>query len=188
MRPCAIACFSSSSASTPTSRSSARRRAGEPDQARAQDPAAPARRGDRQDARAQGAAREDSRGLARTCSRSSTRPRAKVTIKGKGIRLSEALQQLQKQTGNAITDLREQLGAEVTNPALDLEIADKPFFEALDEIARLAEVTTTYSPPATARSASWPAHRWTPRPACQRPSAKPHRSVHRARSASSSSS
>ena len=70
---------------------------------------------------------------------------SKVTITGKGIRLSEALQQLQKQTGNAITDLREQLGAEVTNPALDLDLRDKPFFEALDEIARLAEVSISFS-------------------------------------------
>ena len=67
-----------------------------------------------------------------------------VTITGKGIRLSEALQQLQKQTGNAITDLREQLGTEVTNPALDVNVRDKPFFEALDHIARLAEVTTNF--------------------------------------------
>src|SRR5262249_41172431 len=34
---------------------------------------------------------------------------SRVTLEGKGIRLSEALQQLQKQTGNPITDLREQL-------------------------------------------------------------------------------
>ena len=52
----------------------------------------------------------------------------KVTIEGKGIRLSEALQQLQKQSGNAITDLREQLGAEVTNPSLDLDLKDKTVF------------------------------------------------------------
>jgi hypothetical protein len=70
---------------------------------------------------------------------------SRVTITGKGIRLSEALQQLQKQTGNAITDIREQLGAEVTNPALDLDVRDKTFFEALDEIARLADVSTSYS-------------------------------------------
>jgi hypothetical protein len=70
---------------------------------------------------------------------------SKVTVTGKGIRLSEALQQLQKQTGNAITDLREQLGTEVTNPALDLDVKDKPFFEALDQIARQAEVTTNFS-------------------------------------------
>jgi hypothetical protein len=64
----------------------------------------------------------------------------RVTIQGKGIRLTEALQQLQKQTGNPITDMREQLGADVTNPAIDLEIRDKPFFEAFAEVARLAEV------------------------------------------------
>ena len=69
---------------------------------------------------------------------------SKVTVTAKGIRLSEALQQLQKQTGNAISDLREQLGTEVTNPALDLDLRDKPFFEALDQIARLAEVTTNF--------------------------------------------
>jgi hypothetical protein len=70
---------------------------------------------------------------------------SRVTISGKGIRLSEALQQLQKQTGNSITDIREQLGTEVTNPALDLDLKDKTFFEALDEIARLADVSATFS-------------------------------------------
>jgi hypothetical protein len=70
---------------------------------------------------------------------------SRVTITGKGIRLSEALQQLQKQTGNAITDIREQMGAEVTNPALDLDVRNKSFFEALDEIAKLADVSTSYS-------------------------------------------
>ena len=69
---------------------------------------------------------------------------SRVTLQGKGIRLSEALQQLQKQTGNAITDLREQLGAEVTNPSLDLDLRDKPFFEALDQVARQAEVGTSF--------------------------------------------
>lgn len=68
----------------------------------------------------------------------------KVTIQGKGIRLSEALQQLQKQSGNSITDLREQLGAEVTNPSLDLDLKDKTFFEALDEIVRQAQVGTSF--------------------------------------------
>jgi hypothetical protein len=70
---------------------------------------------------------------------------AKVTIQGKGIRLTEAIQKLQAQSGNAITDLREQMGAAVTNPALDLDIAGKPFFEALDEIARKAEVTPYFA-------------------------------------------
>ncbi len=70
-----------------------------------------------------------------------------VTIQAKGIRLSEALQQLQRQTGNPITDIREQLGGEVTNPAFDLDLKDVTFLEALDRVAKLADVTTT---PATA--------------------------------------
>jgi hypothetical protein len=70
---------------------------------------------------------------------------AKVTLQGQGIRLTEAIQKLQAQSGNAITDLREQMGAAVTNPALDLDIAGKPFFEALDAIARKAEVTPYFA-------------------------------------------
>jgi hypothetical protein len=69
----------------------------------------------------------------------------RVTLSGKGIRLSEALQQLQKQSGNALTDLREQFGAEVTNPALNLDVQDKPFFEALDRIVGLAAVGLDFS-------------------------------------------
>jgi hypothetical protein len=63
-----------------------------------------------------------------------------VTIQAKGIRLSDALQQIQRQTGNAITDLREQLGTEVTNPSFDLDIKGQTFHEALDKVARLADV------------------------------------------------
>jgi hypothetical protein len=68
----------------------------------------------------------------------------RITIKSKGIRLTEAVQKLQAQSSNLITDLREQSGAEASNPALDLEIVDKPFFEALDELAAKAEVTPNY--------------------------------------------
>jgi hypothetical protein len=70
---------------------------------------------------------------------------SRVTIRGKGIRLSEAIAQLQKQTGNAIIDMREQLGAEVTDSALDLDIRDQPFFEALDRVAAAADVSITAS-------------------------------------------
>lgn len=69
---------------------------------------------------------------------------SKITIKGQAIRLTEALKLLQTQSGNTINDLREQQGAEVTNPALDLDIDGKPFFEALDEISRKAEVSPNY--------------------------------------------
>jgi hypothetical protein len=67
-----------------------------------------------------------------------------ITIKGQGIRLSEALKQLQTQSGNTITDLREQNGAEATNPALDLDIDKKLFFEALDEIVEKAGLTLNF--------------------------------------------
>ncbi len=65
---------------------------------------------------------------------------SKVTIQAKGIRLSEALGLLQKQTGNGVSDIREQLGGETTNPAFDLSIKDLPFLEALDRVARAGEV------------------------------------------------
>ena len=66
---------------------------------------------------------------------------SRVTIQAKAIRLSEALGLIQQQSGNGITDLREQLGVEVTNPAFDLDIQNVPFHEALDRVARLAEVS-----------------------------------------------
>ena len=69
---------------------------------------------------------------------------SKVTIKAKGIRLSEVVQKLQAQTGNALTDLREAEGGESNNPALDLEIVDKPFLEALDIVCKLAEITPNF--------------------------------------------
>jgi hypothetical protein len=69
---------------------------------------------------------------------------SKVTIRGQGLRLSEAIKQLQTRTGNPITDLREQFGADATNPALDLEIVDRPFFEALDEVARKAGISLNF--------------------------------------------
>jgi hypothetical protein len=68
---------------------------------------------------------------------------SRVTIEGEGIRLTDALRQLQLQSGNRVTDLREIYGAEATNPGLDLRIKDEPFFQALDEIARQAGVKTT---------------------------------------------
>ncbi len=69
---------------------------------------------------------------------------SKVTIRGRGLRLTEVLRELQKQSGNRITDLREVLGAETTNPALDLDIEDKPFFEALDIVAEEAQLATNF--------------------------------------------
>lgn len=65
---------------------------------------------------------------------------SKVTLKGTGMRFTEAIKALQAQTGNVITDIREANGEEVTNPALDLDINDLTFFEALDIVAEKASV------------------------------------------------
>ncbi len=69
---------------------------------------------------------------------------SKVTLKAKGMRLSEVIQKLQAQSGNGITDLRESEGAEANNPALDLEFTDLPFMEALDRVCKQAEVTPNF--------------------------------------------
>ena len=64
-----------------------------------------------------------------------------VTLKGQGIRLTEAIKSLQTQSGNVIVDNREEYGQEVTNPALDLDLVERPFFEALDVVAEKAGIT-----------------------------------------------
>ena len=66
-----------------------------------------------------------------------------VTLQGKGIRLTEAIRALQAQSGNVINDLREANGEEATNPALDLDLNARPFFEALDVVAEKAGVRIT---------------------------------------------
>ena len=69
---------------------------------------------------------------------------SRVTIRGKGMRLTEVVKALQSQSGNAISDLREEGGADVTNPSTDLEIVDKPFLEALDLAAAAVGVKSTF--------------------------------------------
>ena len=84
---------------------------------------------------------------------------SRVTLEGKGIRLTEAMQQLQKQTGNAITDMREQLGADVTNPRSTCRSATSRSSRRWPR-SRGRPRSTWTSTPATARSASsraWPA-------------------------------
>ncbi len=70
---------------------------------------------------------------------------SKVTLKGTGIRLSEAIKSLQSKTGNTINDLREQQGGDTPNPAIDLDIVDRPFFEALDIVAEKAGVSLSFT-------------------------------------------
>jgi hypothetical protein len=75
---------------------------------------------------------------------SATVEASKVTIEGTGIRLSDALRQLQAQSHNPITDLREAYGGEASNPVLDLDLKDASFFEALDAIAEKAGVSVSF--------------------------------------------
>lgn len=68
---------------------------------------------------------------------------SRITLKGSAMRLTEAIKALQTQSGNIITDLREANGDETTNPALDLDIEDKPFYEAFDIVVEKAGVSFT---------------------------------------------
>ncbi len=69
---------------------------------------------------------------------------SKVTLQVKGMRLSEIIQKLQAQTGNSLSDLRETERGDAGNPALDLDIVDKPFLEALDLVCKQAEIMPNY--------------------------------------------
>lgn len=79
----------------------------------------------------------------------STKP-AIVTVQGE-MKLSEALDQLSKQSGNAFIDYRERFNQEPTNPTVKVDIVDKPFWEALDTILDAAGMTIyNYDEDATA--------------------------------------
>jgi hypothetical protein len=67
-------------------------------------------------------------------------PKVSVTLQGK-FQLKQALAEVQKQTGNTVVDLRERQGQEAPDPELVLAIAERPFWPALDEIARHANVS-----------------------------------------------
>src|SRR5262249_45274107 len=69
---------------------------------------------------------------------------SRVTVQGEGVRLTEGSRPAQGQTGEPITDMREQQGEEVTNPSFALDIKDLPFFEALDMVVKKAEVAVTF--------------------------------------------
>jgi hypothetical protein len=69
-------------------------------------------------------------------------PAAKAAIAGstlnlaaKGITLSDAVAEIQKQTGNQLVDLREEFGQDVTNPELTVDWKNKGFWEAMDELS-----------------------------------------------------
>lgn len=67
-----------------------------------------------------------------------------VTIQARGIQLGEAIKRLEEQTGNPIKDLRDPIDVGGTDPEFDLDFKDAPFLEALDEVARRADVGLTF--------------------------------------------
>lgn len=69
---------------------------------------------------------------------------SKVTLQGEAMRLTDVMKALQQQTGNTLIDLREQSGQVATNPSMSLDLKDRPFFQALDEVATKAGLTLNF--------------------------------------------
>ena len=67
-----------------------------------------------------------------------------VTLQAKGMRLTEVVQKLQAMSGNAITDMREEEGADAGNPSIDVDFSKKPFLEALDAVCKEAKISTNF--------------------------------------------
>jgi hypothetical protein len=56
-----------------------------------------------------------------------------VTLRGT-YRLSKALEEIEKQTGNSFVDYREQFGEELGDPDLELNFQQTPFWKGVDEL------------------------------------------------------
>ncbi len=57
-----------------------------------------------------------------------------ITLKADSMRLSKILAALQRQSGNAIIDAREELGQPIGDPTLKVNFAKTPFWPALDQV------------------------------------------------------
>ena len=73
---------------------------------------------------------------ARTAARSST-----ITLREKSMRLSEVLAEIEKLSGNKIVDFRERFGHKVTDPLLNVDFDQTPFWSALDRVLDQAGLT-----------------------------------------------
>jgi len=65
-----------------------------------------------------------------------------VTLQGKDMPLSKVLAAIEQQTGNKLVDYRRRFGHQVTDPKLDLDFNETPFWQALDRALDQAELTT----------------------------------------------
>ncbi len=78
--------------------------------------------------------------LQQAVAESAVRP-SRITLHGEAVPLSEAIAALEKQSGNKIVDFRRQFGQPTTDPPLQLDFDDVPFWEALDGILDRAELS-----------------------------------------------
>lgn len=58
----------------------------------------------------------------------------RVTLKNDAISLSQCLEQLASQSGNAIVDYRESFGQEQTDPVIAVDFDNTPFWQSLDAV------------------------------------------------------
>lgn len=63
-----------------------------------------------------------------------------ITLRGDALPLSEVLAALGRQSGNKIVDFRDQFGQQPTDPPLEIDFKDVPFWEALDRVLDQAEL------------------------------------------------
>ncbi len=66
----------------------------------------------------------------------------RVTLHVAGEPLSKVVKSLQEQTGNKIVDFRDFRGQEITDAPITLDLADAPFWQAMDAVLDQAALTT----------------------------------------------
>lgn len=66
----------------------------------------------------------------------------RVTLKADGMPLADVFAAIEEQTGNRIVDQRSQFGQEAPKVPVTIEIQDRPFWAAMDEILDQAQLTT----------------------------------------------
>ncbi|MBN2021636.1 MAG: hypothetical protein JW809_02490 [Pirellulales bacterium] len=66
---------------------------------------------------------------------------SRVTLKNRAIPLSQCLEEIHRQTGNRIEDLRERFGQETTDPTLSVNFDNAPFWTALDDVLTQAKLS-----------------------------------------------
>lgn len=67
---------------------------------------------------------------------------SRLTLSAESMDLPELFEQIRKQTGNQLTDHREQFGQNATPRAVTVEINDEPFWPAIDKVLDEANLTT----------------------------------------------